>query len=166
MTAFCGFNWIDVADDIGNGDIGGCEFFYKTCVTTDPIERGHLTILRQRLPPISGDRAQWVVVHFGTGDDWYALIEQISQQANDAALCLPAKAKQNDVMPRQNGVNQLRNNGVLVAHDAGKQLLAAAQFSYEIATQLILDREGLIPGRPEFAKGSWIIHIDMGQILT
>ena len=62
-------------------------------------------------------------------------------------------------MPRQDRVDQLRDNGVLVADYTGKELLAALQFFYEIATQLIFDRVGLILGRPEFAKGSWVIHM-------
>src|SRR5262249_1181252 len=105
-----------------------------------------------------GDRSKRIVVDFGARDDRNTFIEQFGEQTDDAALCLSAQTKQDDVMPRQNGVDQLRDNRVLVTDDAGKQFLAVAQLFDQIEAQLVCDRKGLMPGRPEFAKGSWVIH--------
>jgi hypothetical protein len=69
-----------------------------------------------------------IVVNFRTGDDRDALVEQIGEQTNDAALCLAAQAEQDDVVPRQDRIDQLRNDRVVVADDAGKEFFAARSF--------------------------------------
>ena len=51
-------------------------------------------------------------------------IEQIGQLANDAALRLAAQTEQDNVMSRENRIDELRNDGFLVADDAGKKFFA------------------------------------------
>jgi hypothetical protein len=109
VTALRGFDRIDVANDVGDGNIGRRQFLHKACVTTDPGNRHRIAVLRKHLAPVSRDRAKRVVVDFGARDDWNALVEQVRKQTDDAALCLTAQAEQDDVMPRQDGVDQLRN---------------------------------------------------------
>ena len=74
-----------------------------------------------------------IVVDFGAGDDRNLLVEQFGELANDAALCLAAQAEQDDVVPRQNGVDQLRNNGFVVTDDAGKSFSPARSFLIRFA---------------------------------
>ncbi len=113
----------------------------------------------QHLAAVGGDRSKRIVVDFRAGDDRNSLVEQFGELANDAALCLSAQAEQDDVVPRQNGVDELRNDRFVVTDNARKKFLAGAQFFDQIEAQFVFDREGLIPGRPEFAKSSWVIHI-------
>ena len=53
------------------------------------------------------------------------LVEQRRQRAEDARLRLAAQAEQDEVVPREDRVDELRDHGVVVADDAGKQRLAA-----------------------------------------
>ena len=128
VTAFGGFDRIDVTDDVRNGDVGSRKLFDKARVATDPVERHRIAVLRQHLSPVSGDWPERIVVDFRAGDDRDALVEQIGEQADDAALCLSAQPEQDDVMPRENRIDQLRDNGVLVTDNARKEFLAGAQF--------------------------------------
>ena len=65
---------------------------------------------------------------------------------NDAAFRLATKSKQNDVVPRQNGIDELRDHRVVVANNAWKKSFASAQFSDQVQTQLVFHGMGLIPG--------------------
>jgi hypothetical protein len=67
-----------------------------------------------------------IVVHFRTRDYRQALVEEIGQLSNDTALRLAAQAEQDDVVTRQDRVDELRNDGVVVTNDAGEQFLAGA----------------------------------------
>ena len=52
------------------------------------------------------------------------LVEQRRQRAQDAGLRLAAQPEKNEVVARQDGVDDLGTDGVVVADDAGKQRLA------------------------------------------
>ena len=67
------------------------------------------------------ERRQRVVVNLAAGHDRNLLVEQIDQAAQDAALRLAAQAEQDEVVPREDGVDELRDDGVVVADDAGEQ---------------------------------------------
>ena len=62
------------------------------------------------------------------------------ERAQDAALRLAAQAEQDEVVPRQHRVDELRNDGVVVADDAGKQRLAAAELRNEVVAHFVLHR--------------------------
>ena len=54
------------------------------------------------------------------GDVRNLRIEKCCQRPQNAALGLPAKSKQDEVVTGQNGVDDLRHNRVVVADDPGK----------------------------------------------
>ena len=59
--------------------------------------------------------------------------------AQDAALGLTPKAQQDEVVPGQQRVDDLGEDGVLIADDAGEQRLAGAQPGQEVAPDLFPD---------------------------
>src|SRR6185369_7115269 len=128
MTTFRGFDRIDVADNVGNCDIGRREFFDKPRIAANPIDRRHIAMLVEHAAAVSGDWTKRIVVDFGAGDDRDALVEQIGEQTNDASLCLAAKTEQDDVVSRQNGVDELRYDGIVIADNAGEKLVARSKF--------------------------------------
>ena len=65
-------------------------------------------------------------------------IEQRRQRAQDAALRLAAQSQQNEIMPRQNGIDDLRHDRVVVADDAGKDRAVAAQPRDQVVAHLVL----------------------------
>ena len=62
-------------------------------------------------------------------------------------------------MPRKYRIDELWNHRIVVTDDTRKKLLARAQFSDLVQTELVFDRKGFIPGFPKFAKSTWVIHI-------
>ncbi len=49
---------------------------------------------------------------------------RFGELTDDAALRLAAQPEQNDVVSRQNRVHELRNDGFVIADNAGKKFLA------------------------------------------
>ena len=86
------------------------------------------------------ERRERVVVDLAAGHDRNLLVEQIDQTAQDAALRLAAQTEQDEVVPRQNRVDQLRDDRFVVADDAGEQPFAGLQLAHEVVANLLLHR--------------------------
>ena len=69
--------------------------------------------------------------------DRNALVEEAGEGAEDPALGLAAQAEENEMVPRQNGVDQLRDDRVLVADDAGQQGISRFQAAEEVGAELV-----------------------------
>ena len=54
-------------------------------------------------------------------------------------LAWPRKPEQDEIMPRKNGVHDLRHDRVFVAHNAGKQRFAALDFADQIIAEFVFD---------------------------
>ena len=126
VTALRGFDRIDVADDVGDSYVGRGEFFDEASVAIDPVDARHVAVLFERLSCVSRDWVKRIVVDFRTRDYRQTLVKEFRQLSNDAALRLAAQTEQDDVVTRQNRVDELRNDGVVVTDNAGEQFLAGA----------------------------------------
>ena len=62
-----------------------------------------------------------IVADLAAGDVRQLFIQQRGQHADDARLGLPAQSEQDEIVPRENRVDDLRNHRIFVADDAGKQ---------------------------------------------
>src|SRR5207249_11188212 len=80
-----------------------------------------------------------IVVNLAASDEGQLGIEQRGERAQNAALGLAAQAQQNEIMARQDGVDELRHHGIFVADDAGEYFLAGilAQAGDEILAHLV-----------------------------
>src|SRR5882672_10855327 len=96
-------------------------------------------LLGQELAPELRDRRERVVVHFAPRENRNLFVEQRDELAQDAALRLPAQAQQDEVVARQYGVHELRNDGLLVAHDTREQRRAVLEQADQILAQLVFD---------------------------
>jgi hypothetical protein len=72
------------------------------------------------------DRAQRVVVDLAAGEDRDLLVEQVHELPHDPALRLAAQAEQDEVLPGEQRVHDLRHDRVLVADMPGKSTSPAA----------------------------------------
>ena len=68
-------------------------------------------------------RSVRIVAQLGAGDVGRVGVEQRGERAQDARLRLAAQAEQDEVVARENGVDHLRDDGVVIADDAGKERL-------------------------------------------
>ncbi len=79
-----------------------------------------------------------VVVHLAAGEDRDLLVEQGGQLAEDAALRLSSETQQDEVVAGEDRVDHLGDDGILVADDAGEDLLAGLQHADEVVPHLVL----------------------------
>ena len=64
-----------------------------------------------------------------SGEHGHPLIEQLRQQPQDARLRLPAQAEEEHVVLGQDAVDDLRDDAVAVADDAGEELFAGLELA-------------------------------------
>ena len=87
----------------------------------------------------------------------------VDERAQDARLRLPAQAEQNEVVPRQQRVDDLRHHRVFVADDAGEQRAALTEAVEQVLAHLVLHRAERAIGNAvrralESAEGFWMRH--------
>ena len=88
-------------------------------------------------------------------------IEQRGQRAQNAGFGLAAQAEQNEVMAREHGVHDLRDDRIFIADDAGEERILGfggrAQAGDQVIAELVFDgaADALrgIHGGAEFAEG-------------
>src|SRR2546425_997105 len=132
MPAFGGLDWIDVADDVRDSNVGRGKLLHEARIPGDPFDVRHVAMQVEQLAAIRRDRIEGIVVDLGAGDNGNSFVEQRSQLPNDSALRLAAQAEQNEVMPRQDGVDELWNDRFVVTNDTGKQFFTDAQLLNEV----------------------------------
>ena len=113
---------VDLADEVGDRRVGRGELLAVATGAVDPLDRA----CRHRARPRSSRRVARhrrvrVVVDLGAGDDRHPLVEQVGERADHAGLRLAALAEEDHVVAGEQGVLELRQDGVLVAlHHHGK----------------------------------------------
>ena len=98
MTAFCRLDRIDVADDVGDGDVG-CRELLDVTLFLFPIADGRA--IAHFLNQVAASAANWrerAVIDLATFDDGNDIIQEFDQVAQDPALRLAAQAKKNHVV--------------------------------------------------------------------
>src|SRR2546425_11825316 len=83
-----------------------------------PGVRRAVAVLRDQLAAVLGDRIERIVVDLAPRDDRDLLVEQRDELAQNTALRLTAQAEQNEVVAREDRVDELRQNCFLVPNDA------------------------------------------------
>ena len=71
-------------------------------------------------------------MNLAPGDDGQRLVEQARERLEDVRLGLPPQAEEDEVVARQHRVDDLGNDGVVVADDARKERPADAQARHEV----------------------------------
>ena len=133
-----GLDGIDVADDVGDGHVGRGQFFDEAVFAREPGDGRVVALLGHNVAASPADGVQRMIVNLASGDIGNFRFEEIHQAAQDAALGLSAQAQQDEVVPRQDGVGDLRQHRLFVAADAGKERLARFQLAQQVAAHLIL----------------------------
>jgi hypothetical protein len=89
-----------------------------------------------------------MVMDLASRNDRDVLVEQRGERAQQPGLGLAAQAEQDEVVLRQQGVDHLRDDRVVVPDDAGKQGLTGPEPDQQVGAQFILDRPGdvITPG--------------------
>src|SRR5262249_36064630 len=91
-------------------------------------------------------------------DDGHPLVEQLGERADHAGLRLAALAEEDDVVPGDERVLELRQDGVLVADDPVDELLALRDARDRVAAHLLLDRSRRPAALLQLAEGPGTGH--------
>src|ERR1044071_1867799 len=105
MPAFSGFDWINVANDVGNGHVRRRQFLNKARVTSDPLNRCFITLHADGLTAISRDRIKRIVINFGNLDDRNLFVEEVCKLPDDPTFSLASKTQEDGVVPGENSVD-------------------------------------------------------------
>ena len=135
-----GLDRIDVADHVGDRDVGRRELLDEARLARQPGDRHLVALPRDARAAGGADRRERIVVDLAAGHDRNLLVEQVDQRAQDPALRLAAQAEQDEVVARQDRVDELRNDGLVVADDAGEERLARLELPHEVVANFLLDR--------------------------
>jgi hypothetical protein len=137
VTAAGGLDRVDIADEVGDGHVGCRELLHVTLLPPKPRDGGCLPAFLQQLAGVLGDRSEWIVVDLAPRDDGDPLVQETGELPQQATLGLAPEAQQDEVVPGQEGVDDLGENGVFVANDAGEQRLLRLQPLEEIAADFL-----------------------------
>jgi hypothetical protein len=130
---------VDVADHVGDGHVRGRQLFYIPLVAAKPGDRRGVAALGEEIAAAAADRLIRIVVDFTALDVRHPLVEQCGEHTNEPCLGLPAQPKKDKVVTRQNGVDDLGDDGIVVAENARKQGLASLYFTDQVVTEFVLD---------------------------
>jgi hypothetical protein len=115
---------VDLADEVGDRDIGRGQLLGVAPDAWQPVDRGVIPLLIDDGSAGRRDRLVRVVVEFATAEDRQPLVEQADQQPRHTGLGLPALAEEHEVVAGQDRVLDGRDDGVVEADDAGQDVAA------------------------------------------
>ncbi len=137
LPAPCRLDGIDVADHVRDGHVRRCQLLDVTVRPRQPGDGRVVALLLHQRPALAANRVVGIVANLAPGDVRHRFVQQRGQQADDARLGLPAQPQQNEVVPRQQRVHDLRDNGFLKTDDARKQRLFALQLTNQVLTNFV-----------------------------
>ena len=111
---------VDLADQVGDRRVRRGQLLAEAVVAVDPRDRRVLTVLGDEVAGVAGHRGVRVVVDLAAGDDRHPLVEQPGERADHAGLRLAPLAQEDHVVAGEQGVLQLRQDGLLVAEHAAR----------------------------------------------
>ena len=169
------FDEVDFADEVGDGDVGGGEFFVVACGAVDPFDGGVFALFGEEALAGGGDGGEGVVVDFGAGEDGDPFVEEFGEHAEDAGFGLAAEAEEEDVVLGEDGVDDLGDDGIAIAEDAGEEVGVAsarpprADSGDGVFSEFVFDGEGFVAGGFELADGAWgwgVAHVGTSCVGT
>ncbi len=130
---------VDVTDDVGNRDVRGGQLLDVARVAGQPGDRHRLSFALGERPARAADRRERVVVDLASLHHRDRLVEKACQSSQDPALGLPAQAEEDEVVAREDRVDELRDDRVVVADDSWEDRATGTQLPHQVLTDFILD---------------------------
>ena len=128
---------IEIADQVGDGDVGRGQLLDESGVARKPPDRRRVAPLLDQLAGVLRDRGKGIVVDLAAGDDRNRGVEESDQVAKDSALGLPAEAEENEVLLGEEGVDDLGDDGIVVPSNPRKERLASPQRREQVGPDLL-----------------------------
>ena len=115
-----GLDRVEVADHVGDRHVGRREFFNVARFARKPRHRQRVAFRGNARTARRAERRQRIVVNLAAGHDRNGSSSSSVRAAQNAAFRLPAQPEQDEVVARQDGVDDLRDDRFVVPDDAGK----------------------------------------------
>ena len=143
-----GLDRVDVADEVGDGHVGRGQLLDVAGLARPPFDRQVVAFGGDQRPAVRRERRQRVVVDLAARHHRDHLVEQVDQRAHQPRLRLAAQAEQDEVVPGEDGVDELRNHRLVVADHAREQPSPAAELGDQVVADFVLHRApgDLAPG--------------------
>ena len=145
---------VNLANQVGDGDVGGSQLLRVALLAGYPLDGRIVALFGHTVAAGLADGVVGVVVNFATRYLGNVLVQQPDQAAYQARFGLPPLAQQDDVLPGQDGVLQLRNYRFLESDDAGKDDFLGANPSNQIGAYFFADGANYISAFAQVANGS------------
>ena len=149
---------VDLADEVGDRRVGRGQLLAEAAFAVHPLDRRLVAVLGDELARVLGDRCVRVVVDLAAGDDRHPLVEQRGERADHAGLGLTALTEEDHVVAGEQGVLELRQDGVLVADHALDQRPALADPRQRVRAHLFLHGARDPAAGLELTQGSGTRH--------
>ena len=149
VPAARGLDGIEIADNVGDGDVRRRQLLDVTLIGIEPRDRCIVSGFVEKTFSVLGDRSERIVVDFTAGDDRQRWIEKSGERAQYSRFCLAAKSEQNEIVPAQKRVDDLRHHRLFVADHPIENGFTGSEASEEIRTKLVFDRLFSALGRAE-----------------
>ena len=135
---------IDLADQVGDGDVGRGQLLGVAPVARQPLNGRLIALGVDQLARDRTDRRERVVVELATGDDRDELVEQTDQQPRQPRLGLAALTEETHVLAGQDRVLDRRDDAFVVTDDAREDGLLGGQLAQQVGAQLLFDGAALV----------------------
>ena len=139
ISALRHFDWVDFANQISNRCVRRGKFFTVPIVTMHPDNWCGVTLLGDHVTSVTRNWCIGVVVDFTSSNYRHPLVEQTSKRTNDSCFALAALTKKNNVVAGEQCILQLWHDRIVVAKNAGGELLVGANALHGIAANFFFD---------------------------
>ena len=155
-----GLDRIDVADKVGDCDVGRRELFTVPPGSVDPVDRGGVAVLGHEVRGELAHGCERVVVDLAPPDDGDVFVEKRRELPDNPRFGLAAEAEQDDVVPGEDRIDERGDHRLFVADDPGKEVLLRAHFPDQVGAELVLHRKDAVLARTQFAECRFFVHCD------
>ena len=130
---------VDIADHVGDRDVGSGELLDVALVAMQPRDGGLFAALGDQFEASPAGGAVRIVVDFTTLHVRGKLVEQRGELPDEACFGLAAQTQKDEIVAGKNGVDYLRDDRIVVSQNAWKQGIAPLNLTDEIAAEFVLD---------------------------
>src|SRR5262249_42226928 len=163
MASAGGFDWIDIADQIGNRYIGGRQLFDISRASGNECHRRLLSTPFDLEPASLADWGERIVVYFTAADHRKPFVQQAHHLAQDAAFGLSSEPQKYEIVAGQYCVHDPWYDSVIIANDTRKDFVTLLQPGNQVFAKFVFDGsrscQGFIePAGAQFADSSRQFH--------
>ena len=130
IASLCHAHRVYLAHEIRNGDVGRRQFLTIAPVARQPCNLDAIAELFYLVAAGLAYGFKGVVIYFAPIDYGDHIIQEIDQVTRHTGLCLATFAKKDDVLPGENGVFDLWDNGLLIAYNPRKDVFPSTDLLY------------------------------------